>query len=136
VDKNFVTLEQHLCQVCARKFDTNNLLINTRMKAVFDKYTLTGYGLCQECQKHYDNGFVAIVGVDPNKSGTRNDTLKLEDAYRTGRIAHVRRTAARQVFDVIIPDDMVMMFADDAVIDVLKSMVEGADTQQVEGQSE
>jgi hypothetical protein len=48
----------------------------------------------------------------------------------------VRRTAARQVFDVIIPDDMVMMFADDAVIDVLKSMVEGADTQQVEGQSE
>ena len=46
MEKSYVTLEQHVCPVCLKTFDTGNLLLDDKLRDVFKKYTVTGYGLC------------------------------------------------------------------------------------------
>lgn len=67
-DKSYVTLEQHVCVVCAKPFDTNALLLHRRLAPVFERHTVTGWGLCPEHQKLKDDGFVALVEIDRAKS--------------------------------------------------------------------
>lgn len=101
MDKSFVTLEQNICQVCGTKFDTGALLLDRRMRDTFDKYTVTDYGLCPECQKLNNDGYIALVVADPAKSKTEpNGNLKIENAYRTGEIIHLRYTAFERIFNM------------------------------------
>lgn len=123
-DKSYVTMEQHKCMVCGKDFDTGALLLDQRLREVFDRNTVTGWGLCGEHLKLYDDGYIALIGVDESKSGPHGDTIKPEDAYRTGRIAHVRREVWPRIFDVPLPEKegkpLPCVFVQDAVIDLLQ----------------
>lgn len=89
--KSFVTIEQHKCMICCKDFDTNNLLLDQRMKDSFEKYTVTGWGICPECQKLADDGYTACVEIDKSKSEINTDgSYDPDKAYRTGRVFHVR----------------------------------------------
>ena len=48
--------------------------------------------------------------------------MKPEQAYRTGRLAHLRRTVFAQVFNVPIEDEQACVFVELGVIDQLQSM--------------
>ena len=122
-DKSYVSLEQRLCLVCGAPFDTGNLLLDKRLRASMNRYTVTGWGLCVEHQKLADDGFVALVECDPQRSGSQaGGRMKPEQAYRTGRLAHLRRTVFAQVFNVPIADEQACVFVEPGVIDQLQSM--------------
>ena len=63
MEKSYVTLEQHVCPVCMKTFDTGNLLLDDILRDVFEKYTVTGYGLCEEHKKVVEDGYVILVEV-------------------------------------------------------------------------
>jgi hypothetical protein len=108
VSKSFVGMERHICVVCAERFETGNVLLHKRMQPVFGRTTVTGYGMCPKHQKLKDDGFIALIECDPNKTKVHGDTHEarahLKDAYRTGRLVHMRATAFAATFDVPIPE--------------------------------
>ncbi len=123
-DQSYVSLEQRVCLVCGASFDTGSLLLDKRLRASMKRHTTTGWGLCPEHQKMSDDGFVALVEFDPERSGAAaTGRLKPEQAYRTGRLAHLRRAVFAQVFNVPIDDKQACVFVEPDVIDQLASMV-------------
>lgn len=123
-DKSHVSLEQHVCLVCGTHFDTGAVLLGRRLRASLEHQTVTGWGLCPEHQKLFDAGFVALVECDPQRSGSQaGGRVKPEQAYRTGRLAHLRRTAFAQMFNVPVAEDHPCVFVEPGVIDQLQSMV-------------
>lgn len=133
MDKSYVTLEQQRCLVCGKDFDTGALLLDRRLKNRFDMHTVTGMGLCQEHQELYDNGYIALVGIDPEKShdvGGDASVMKFDDAYRTGRVAHLKADAWPKVMSAPLPERdgkmLPFVFVEDEVIDLLAQMQERA----------
>jgi len=91
-DKSHVTMEQQVCAVCGKKFSTGNILLDRKLRNAFDQYTVTGYGMCDEHAKLRDDGYVALIAMDPEKSSTQGDSVRLDDVFRTGTVAHVRKS--------------------------------------------
>jgi hypothetical protein len=127
-DKSYVSLERHVCLVCCAAFDTGNLLLDKRLCASLEHYTITGWGLCQEHQRLFAEGFIALVECDPqrSRSPSAGECLKPEQACRTGRLAHMKREAFTNVFNVPVRDNQACVFVESGVIDWLQSMVEPA----------
>jgi len=124
-EKSHVSLEQHVCLVCGAAFDTGAILLDRRLRARFASHTTTGWGLCAEHRKLFDDGYVALVECDPQRSGlpAGGERLKPEQAYRTGRIAHVRREAFARLFDVVVAARQACVFVEPGVIERLQAMV-------------
>ena len=122
-DKSHVSLEQHVCLVCGATFDTGNLLLDRRLRTSMQRHTTTAWGLCAEHQKLADDGFVALVECDPQRSGSPGGRLKPEHAYRTGRLAHIKRHVFTQVFNVPIGAGQPCVFVEPGVIVQLQAMV-------------
>lgn len=123
MEKSHVTMEQHVCVVCGKPFDTGALLIDNRLRQVFDRHTKTGWGMCPEHQRLKDEGFIAFVGCDESKSPRMaNGNMSPEDAYRTGTVLHMKRELAARIFNVPMPDHGVAFCGED-VIQKLRSMV-------------
>ncbi len=125
-DKSHVSMEQHVCLVCGVAFDTGAILLDKRLRASMERHTATGWGLCAEHQKLADDGFVALVECDPQRSGSSGGRLKPEQAYRTGRLAHIKRHVFTQVFNVPIEANQSCVFVEPGVIDRLQAMVSPA----------
>ena len=123
-DKSHVSLEQHVCLICGTRFDTGAILLDRRLRASMERHTATGRGLCPEHQKLSDGGFVALVEFDPQRSGSPagGGRAKPEQAYRTGRLAHLKREAFAQVFNVPIAADQPCVFVEPGVIEQLQTM--------------
>ncbi|MBH8802864.1 ATPase, partial [Pseudomonas aeruginosa] len=108
---------------CGTAFDTGAILLDKRLRASMERHTATGWGLCPEHQKLSDDGFVALVECDPQRSGAQGGgCMKPEQAYRTGRLAHLRRSVFAQVFNVPIAEKQACVFVELGVIDQLQSM--------------
>jgi len=124
-EKSHVSLEQHVCLVCGVTFDTGAILLDKRLRPSMERYTTTGWGLCAEHQKLSDDGFVALIECDPQRSGSPSGTdgMKPEQAYRTGRLAHLQRDVFARVFNVPIAADQPCVFIEPGVIERLQSMV-------------
>lgn len=124
MDKSYVTMEQHQCLVCGKLFDTGAILLDQRLRDKFDKHTVTGVSLCPEHAKMHKDGYLALVEVAEKQEV--KDRMKLEDAVRTGRIVHIRRYVAKQLFNVPLVDSkgeyFPMMFVDKEVVDHLEAM--------------
>lgn len=113
MEKSFVTLEQNVCPICTKVFETGNLLMDTRIRngklmETFDKYTVTGYSICEECQKMIDEGRVALVEInepsDPNN-------LTLDNVDRTGKIGWMKRDIVQQLIPEF-PEDKFMCYVE------------------------
>lgn len=123
MDKSYVTMERHICPVCAKEHDSGAILLDQRLRPRFEMHTLTGWGLCQEHQKQSDDGYIFILGADEAKSEKNaNGTLSLEGAHRTGEIVSIRRHVAERVFNIPIPENGIMFCGSD-VITLLREMV-------------
>lgn len=126
MEKSYVTMEQQMCKVCGKEYDTGNILMDEKCRDRFETKTTTGYGLCDEHKKKFDEGYIAIVICDDKLSKVNKDdaTLKPEDAYRTGEIIHIKREVFNKMFDTRVSDNMPMAFGDKKLAIKLKSMVE------------
>jgi hypothetical protein len=124
MDKSHVSLEERVCLVCGRSFDTGNILLDRRLRASLERHTTTGWGLCPEHQKLADDGYVSLVECDPNRSGgsAEQERLKPEHAYRTGRLAHLKREAFTKIFNVALTLDQACVFVEPGVIDHLQAI--------------
>lgn len=135
-DKSYVTMEQKICLVCTKKFDTNNLLLDTHLRNTFERHTVTGWDLCPEHQKLYDEGYIALVAANKSKSEKLpNGNIKDPgDAYRTGAVVHIRRSVWPGIFNSPIPMNdkgkpMPMAFCDPQVIETLQKIPMRDDTK-------
>ena len=127
-EKSHVSLEQRVCLVCGVTFDTGCILLDKRLRASMQRHTTTGWGLCAEHQKLSDDGFVALIECDPQRSGSPSgaDCMKPEQAYRTGRLVHLKRDVFARVFNAPIAADQPCVFVEPGVIERLQSMAEPA----------
>ena len=123
-DKSHVFLEQHVCLVCGARFDTGAILLDKRLRASMERHTATGWGLCPEHQKLSDDGFVALVECDPQRSRAAAGAarMKPDQAHRTGRLAHLKREVFADVFNVPIEDKQPCVFVEPGVIEQLQAM--------------
>lgn len=117
-DKSHVTMEQRVCVVCGKLFDTGAILLDRQLRARFDRQTVTGWGMCPEHQKLIDDGYVALVSTIPPRVGS---TVRPEDADRTGRLAFLKRDVWERIFTVPLPAKGVA-FVSDEVLDHLEKL--------------
>ena len=124
-EKSYVSLEKKLCLACGLSFDTGNLLLDKRLRPSMAHHTTTGWGLCAEHQALFDGGFVALVECDPERSGVAAGvgTLRPEQAYRTGRLAHLRRDVFMRLFNASITDGQACVFVEPGVIAQVETML-------------
>lgn len=122
-EKSYVSIERRVCIVCGAEYDTNALLIDKRLRASLDRHTVTGWGLCSKDQQLFNDGFVALVEIDPAKSGNppEGGSVRPERAYRTGTLAYLRRDAATQAFNIPIRQDRPCIFVEPGLIQKLQA---------------
>ena len=128
---NYVAVVTAVCPVCGAVHDTNELVLHKRMMKMFPPSGRTKpmqYELCNEHSKLFNDGYIAAVGIDTAKSTVgKTGNIGLDDAWRTGRILHIKSKLWDNIFNVDKPVDadgklLPMLFVDDAVIDHLQSM--------------
>ena len=119
-DKSFVSMEQHQCVVCGKLFDTGSILMDKRLQPVFDRSTVTDRGICPEHEKLHAEGYVALVECT---APSNRNTLKLEDAVRTGKIAHIKRDVFSKIFNAPCDPKLPMMFIDPEAMAKLEAMI-------------
>ena len=69
-EKSHVSLEQHACLVCGVSFGTGSILLDKCLRATMKRCTGMGWGLCPEHQKLSDDGLVALIECDLQRSGS------------------------------------------------------------------
>ena len=97
MSKSHVSMEQKVCLICRQTYDTNAILLDTRMRDSLECHTVTGPGQCSECEAMNAKGYVALVGAtgdDPS-----GDTMQPADAIYTGEVCWLKRHAAEQIID-------------------------------------
>lgn len=120
MDKSYVTLEQNVCPVCGKTFDTGAILMDKRLQDRFDHHTTTGFSLCPEHQAQADDGFIFVVGCDESKSKRQpNGLIKPQDAYRTGEVCAIKKEVAAQIFNCEVGP---VNFCEPGVIDMLEKI--------------
>jgi len=123
-DKSYVSMETRACVVCGKEYETNALLLDRRLRNSMGRHTCTGWGMCPEHQRLRDDGYIALVAIDPERSKG-----SMDNPYRTGEVAHLRASVWPLVFDMPVPKAGVC-FVDAQVIERLHAM------QQRPGESE
>ena len=121
-EKSYVGLKNRICPICGiqHAFDCG-ILLDTRMKDNLDKNTVTGYGLCEEHMKVWQDGYVALVEIDPEKSlKIESSTLNSNNAWRTGRIINMKKDCFEEIFNR--PVEEPMAFIDIELFDQLQNM--------------
>lgn len=103
--------------------------MDKRLRDKFEKNTVTGTSLCPEHQKMFDDGYIALIEIDPSKSGQPNHygNLMPENAHRTGVVVHLRRKVFEDIFDGSRAVDkdgkpLPMVFIDPEVTALLQKM--------------
>lgn len=127
-DKSHVSLEQHVCLVCGTYFDTGAILLGKLLRASMERHTATGWDLCPEHQKLSDDGFVTLVECDSERSGSPAGVgrVKPEQAYWTGRLAHLKRKVFIELLNVPIAANQPCVFVEPSVVEQLQEMVSAA----------
>ncbi|WP_395322397.1 ATPase [Variovorax sp. UC74_104] len=124
-EKSHVSLERHLCLVCGLSFDTGGILLDGRLRQRMQRHTVTGWGLCEPHRQLFDEGFVALIECDPERSGVPADQnrMKPEQAWRTGRLVHLKREALARAIDVALAPEVPCVFVEPGVIERLQAVV-------------
>lgn len=123
MDKSFVAMEKHICIVCGTEYDTGSILLHKQLHDIPEEKALTGMGVCPEHQKQIDDGYIFLIVADETKSSHYGTTIKHEDAYRTGELLAIRRTAAEKIFINVPFDKHKIMYIDTQAAAKIKAMV-------------
>ena len=121
-----VAMAKKICDVCGvvHEFNTE-ILIHKQLKDIDPDKTITGYGLCEEHQKLFDEGYIALVAANVLASEVKNGIVKREDTQPTGELAHVRRTVFNKMFDTQVDDGLPLVYVEPEVIKMLTQQLSG-----------
>ncbi len=125
MSKSFVTLEQAVCPICREEKDTGALLLDRRMRDTFEHKTTTGFAVCSTCQDRIDDGYIALVGANPDKSVIIDDTLKPEDAHYIAEYLWLKRHVAVKMFNIDV-EKTPFVYIDQEAINKVKEIVANA----------
>lgn len=122
---DFVVLEQAICPVCGCKHTHNmGILISKRLQPIKEEDRICSYTLCEEHQKLFDDGFVALIPVNNAPTADTNTTLNFNDADRIGGFIHLRKTVFNDIFNTEVSAEQELVFVDKEVCDMLIKMNE------------
>ena len=107
MSKSHVSMEQNQCFICLTIFETGNILLDRRLKQSMEQCTVTGYGICPECQKLQDDGYVALIVA--SEGNTSN---------RTGQYLFLKKEVAVHLFNN--PFDKNIGFIDGQLFDQIQ----------------
>lgn len=125
MNKSYVSLEMFIDPITGEKHNyEGGILLDERLKDSMEKETIVGHKYSEDTQNKLDNNFIALIEVDPHKSGIlkSTETLKPSEAHRTGNIAWLKKEVASDLFNVEINTNMV--FIEPEVFDYLQKQVE------------
>lgn len=111
--KSYVTMEQKVCLICRQTFDTNCIMLDTKMRERFEAHTITGHGQCDECIEMNNKGYVALVGA--NGADKDSDVLLPEDAVYTKEYLWLKRYVAEQIIDTDLSEWPFVYIEPDAI---------------------
>lgn len=122
-----VGLVHELCPICCAKMNEMVIIperLTAKTKENIEQSHMKPIGFsaepCEECKKNLDKGYIALIGIDPEKS----DTSSLEGIYRTGSLFWLKE----RVFDEVLGRENVInsqfAFAEQAVMEHIRSQVE------------
>lgn len=125
MDNDFVAMAEHICPICGCKHTHNTeVLIDKHLREIPEDKRVTGYGLCEEHQKLFDDGFVALIPVTNIPTEDTNATLNFNDADRIGGFIHLRKTVFNDIFNTEVSAEQELVFVDKEVCDMLIKMNE------------
>lgn len=123
MSKSYVSMETKQCLVCAKEFNVG-VLLDRRLRDSLEPKTLTGYGLCDEHNKLFEDEYIALIGIDESKSTVEsNGNILPHNAYRTGNVIYVKYSVLEGFFNIPINKSLPVIFVEDAVIDKLKECI-------------
>ncbi len=123
MSKSHVSMETKQCLVCAKEFNVG-ILLDRRLSNSLEPKTLTGYGLCDEHNKLFEDEYIALILLDESKSTVEtNGNILPHNAYRTGNVIHVKHKVLDGFFNVSINPKLPIIFVEDEVINKLKECV-------------
>lgn len=123
MSNNFVAMEQNMCPVCGMIHTHNTgILINKHLQEIHKDKTITDYGLCEEHDKLFQEGYIALIVADENSHISSNGNLKMENANRTGELVHMKRDVFNDILSTKISNDQEMIFIDKELFDKLNEM--------------
>jgi len=113
--KSYVGMGHSVCPVCGASHD-EVILLNKRLRDTFEEgeNLALQWDLCPEHLKMKNDGYIALVEC-------KNEPHILEEAIRTGNIAHVRRSSWGNIFDIPAPKGP-LTFVQEGVIQQLQSL--------------
>ena len=124
-EKSHVSMERQVCLVCTTQYDTGAILLDRKLRPCLDRYTLTGWGLCSEHQRLFDEGYVALVECNLSagpEGGADCAVVDAEHVHRTGRIAHLTREVFARVFNAEIAPSFPCVFVEPDVMARLEEL--------------
>lgn len=125
MEKSYVSMKQKICIVCGHTYDSGAILMDKSLKDSMEQKTITGEGLCPEHQKAFDNGYIALVGVDPNKSKIEDQNKEVakihkNNAFRTGNVLLVKRETFPRIFNSMEPPkNAPLVFCEDEALQMI-----------------
>jgi len=125
-EKSHVGMEARICIVCGEQYDTGIIFLDKRLRNTLEHHNVTGTGICPEHQKYIDDGYIILVGVDPERSTIgENQTVKPTNAYRTGSVAFMKADLWDDFTEMPRPPDAIA-YVEDEIISLLNDINEKA----------
>ena len=125
-EKSHVSMERCVCFICTAEYDTGAILLHRRLRPCLERYTVTGWGLCPEHQRLFDDGFIALVECHLPRGGASEapaaEMMDPSHAERTGRVAHMKREVFLQLFNVEIAQTFPCVFVEPTVMEYLEAL--------------
>lgn len=126
-----VGMVHHICYICGSECEHQIILPEKLTKETKEQieeanHKAIGYSEkpCEECSKHLENEYIALIGIDPEKSQANQETstVTFENVYRTG-LVWLKQEACKGYLG-LEPEDREFIFVETAVIDDLKEQYE------------
>lgn len=96
-EKSYVSLGKHICPICAAKHDSNEILLDKRLKNSMEKETITGWKSCPDCVDKLEKDYTALVIIDETKS---EEPYEPSSVYRTGDILWIKKPTFAMLFNI------------------------------------
>lgn len=114
-EKNYVGMGYSVCPVCLKEH-SESVLLDTRLKKSLTRHEFAGWELCEEHNKLYVDGYIALVEcVEEPKN--------IQSANRTGNIVHIKLSVWSHIFNTDPPTNP-MVFIGTDVFNTLRTMLE------------
>lgn len=106
-EKSHVTMEQHHCVACGTDYDTGSILLDKRLRQQFDRHTITGNGICPDCDVYAQRGYVFALECKDNTQS---------DPKPTGTGMWIKREAMTSMFTVPVAPKHKFIFIEESAM--------------------